>query len=44
MRLFLFIVLFVGFGYALSLEEAINLALKNHTSVRLSELDIKRAE
>ncbi|MFN7064945.1 MAG: TolC family protein [Aquificaceae bacterium] len=43
MRL-LFILLSFSLSFALSLEEAINLAIKNNTSIRLSLLDIQKAE
>lgn len=44
MRLFSLIVLIVSLGFGMSLQDAINLAIRNNTSVRLSELDLRRAQ
>ncbi len=44
MRLLIFVFLWVSFGWCITLEEAINIALKNNTNIRLSELDLKRVE
>ncbi|SHK56593.1 TolC family protein [Thermocrinis minervae] len=42
--MFLLLLFLLGISYAISLEEAVEVALKNNTSVRISELDIRKAE